>query len=246
VNEQTDLKPYLHLAISSNPSNKNMCELLIKNGASLHSFHRRKRVFDLLRDYSYLRESASFKTYRNALIQELLDTFKYSDYEKFKQRVIESIDNEEVIVVDADHLDAIRELPNDEKDPEEVIGHLQSLEFRERFIVDYLNVLSDQNEHLKMIKLMLTESFPDLKSNHSHDINEHKTEQEKQSLHQFKLKDLVSGKLVENLIHLANETQELGELSNAFVSINECIKTIGKKLNVGRELLELVERKFER
>jgi hypothetical protein len=64
-----------------------------------------------------------------------------------------------VIVVDEDHLDAIRELRNDEQDPEEVIGHLQSFEFRERFIVDNLNVLSDQNEHLKISKLKLTESF---------------------------------------------------------------------------------------
>ena len=84
--------------------------------------------------------------YRNASIKELLETFRDRDIENFRRRVIESIDDDQVILIESDHLRALSLLSKDDKDLEEVRRHFKSCEFRERLINDYINVLNDQNE----------------------------------------------------------------------------------------------------
>jgi hypothetical protein len=119
-------------------------------------------VFNILVEKYIIYNTENIRIYRNALIQELSNTFKYTDYEKFKQRVIDSLDSEEMIVVESDHLKALGLLKNDEKELEEVIEHLKSNEFREKLIVDYLNVLNDLKEFLEIRKLKLVQSLPEL------------------------------------------------------------------------------------
>jgi len=67
-------------------------------------------------------------------------------------RVIESIQDEGGISVDPNHLKALNILEYEEKEIEEPIDYLKSLQFRERLIVDYLNVLEEQNELLEIRK----------------------------------------------------------------------------------------------
>jgi len=94
-------------------------------------------VFNLLCEYPSFVQSESGKCYKNALINEISQNFTYTDYDKFKQRVVESIDNDEVVVVDSDHLRALGFLSNQDKEMVEAVDYLRSLEFREKLIVDF-------------------------------------------------------------------------------------------------------------
>ncbi len=141
-----DNKPMLYLAYSCY-KNSSLCELFIENGANLHCTYEGKRLFDLLCEDMDSSKSKCFKICRNALIKELYDIFNYTDYEKFKQGVVDSIDNPEVIVLETDHLNAVKWVTHDEKELgelKEFIHYFKSFELRERIIVDYLDVLGDQ------------------------------------------------------------------------------------------------------
>ncbi len=95
-------------------------------------------------------------------IKELFETFRYMDIENFRRRVIESIDDDQVILIESDHLRALSLLSKDDKDLEEVRKHFKSCEFRERLINDYINVLNDQNELLENHRLEFTQRFPEM------------------------------------------------------------------------------------
>jgi len=143
LNEQTNSEPYLYLACTFNIADSDLCKLLIESGLNLHCKYRKEPLFEYLCEKQLYKKTFHFIIYRNALIKELYATFNYSDYERFRQRVIESIDNEDIVLVESDHLEALSLLPKDDKELEEIIGHLKSFEFKEKLIVDYLNVLED-------------------------------------------------------------------------------------------------------
>jgi hypothetical protein len=181
------------------PGELSLWRLLIQNGINMHCQYEGERVFNLLIKRPAFIESEKFKIYRNALIKELSSTFSYSNYDEFRQRVIESIDNEDIVLVDSDHLKALSFLRNDQQDLEDVIRHLKSLEFKERLIVDYLNVLEDQKKLLENRKTKLSAHFPELSQSH--------VTKEKCQLDRIKLNKIASDEALENLFKL-EDTQE--------------------------------------
>jgi hypothetical protein len=186
-------------------------------------------VFNLLCKNSVFNEPEKLKIYRNALIKELTTTFRYSDYDEFKQRVIESIENEEIILIESDHLNALNLLANHEKEPDEVVGYLRSLEFRERLIEDYLNVLNGQS---------LSES-----SKYSSQNNNKKPKLETAY---FKLNELISEESFEHLLDSIQLKDTNIENKTEFTKINQSIdfylENVDRKIKLGRELLEYVEK----
>jgi ankyrin repeat protein len=82
---------------------KSLTELMIRKGANLHCRFEGRSIFHLCAVTAHFNHD-KLDIYRNALIKELSDTFKYTDIEKFKERFVESIDNQEVMIVDSDHV----------------------------------------------------------------------------------------------------------------------------------------------
>jgi hypothetical protein len=156
---------------------------------------------------------------RNALIRELSNTFKYTDYEEFKERVLESIDNEQVILIESDHLKALDLIANNEKVLDEVIKHLKSPECRERVKVDYLNFLNDKKEPLESRKIQLVKSFSELE-----DVDMFASFGKAE----FKLKEVISEQAVENLIDLIKSKidamEKKSELGNVIEIFNKYIR----------------------
>jgi len=215
VNETINSKPLLYLVCTSKHIGSHFCELLIKNGANLHCKYQGKSSFESLCVSSTWR-NGKIVIFKNALIKELSETFKYTGYEKFKQRVIESIENEEVI-------------------------HLKSVDFRERFIVDYLNVLNDHKDLLNIRKLKLNESQTKLTESYKPEKKRFKGD----PVH-FKLNEFISQESFEHLVELVklqtDSEQQIFQFKNLIENIDNFICKITSKLNVGRRLLEVVEK----
>jgi len=196
LNDETICEPYLYLACNSPRIDSDLCKILITKGINLHCCHKGKSVFSLLSETSIRKFGPEkLEIYRNALIQELIDTFSYTDYEKFKQRVVESIENGKIILIDADHLKAFSLLSPNENKFKEVIDYLRSMEFRERLIVDYFSVLNDQKELLELRHIQLNRSLSDLIQ-----LLEQETKKPKPEETHFKLNEIVSNELFEHLI----------------------------------------------
>jgi hypothetical protein len=169
-------------------------------------------------------------------------SFGFLDYEKFKQRVIESIDNDERVVVDSNHLKALCLLSNKEMELIEAIEYLRSLEFRERLIVDYLNVLGDQrelleNRKIKLNDVILPESTEPLK---------HKKKKIKKETVHLELNELISEESFERLVDLvklqSDSDQQIHEFTSLIENINNYLELITEKIIIGNQLLELVEK----
>jgi ankyrin repeat protein len=229
----------LYLALNED-FDSNLCKLLIQNGANLHGKYGGKRVFDLVCEKSLKgKNGQKLKIYRNALIQELSDTFKYTDYDVFKQRVIESIQDENVILVDSDHLKALNQLGSDVKWVEEAIVNLKSLQFQERLIVDYLNVLKDHIELLEIRNKKIISSLPEI----SNKISDNKN-WEKNSNY-FKLRELISEKTCEDLIDLTeSKERQIDQLTKMSESCAKYISIVKDKVDIGCKLQEFVETKL--
>jgi hypothetical protein len=191
-----------------------------------------ERVFDLLVKRSALYEPQKIKIYRNALISELSNTFKYTDYEQFKREVIESIENEEKVLVDSDHLKALELLAMDERYFEYSLSSLVSIEFRERFIVDYLNVLDEQRDLLEIRKLQLFERFPELTSVVEPNANTRSI--------RLTLNEIISEEAY--VYHFENLSKEF--TLQIAQSIEKYMEIIENKLRIGRKILELLEKKI--
>ena len=242
VSEKTNLNPILHLACISERISPSFCQLLIQNGANLHVKYNGKSIFELLCDKTSIYDG-KVEIYRNALIKDLSNTFKYADYDKFKQRVVESIGNEEVIVVELDHLKALSQLSRvkkeenqkmsidldsgdleeqsplyDEKKLKAVIAHLKSLEFREKFIVDYLNVLDDLKELLSVREQKLTETVAELTN-----AFEQKKKRFKGDPVRLKLNELISEELFE---HLLDSVKAQSDSEDKLFALNNIIENI--------------------
>jgi ankyrin repeat protein len=237
--------PYLFEAYPPRTDTK-LYTLLIQNGANLHCTYRyhfeRELVFDLLCKHSVIDQPEKMKIYRNALINELTATFRYSDYDAFKQRVIESIENEEIILIESDHLNALNLLANHEKESDEVVGYLRTSEFRERLIEDYLNVLNGQRELLENRELRLTECLSE-SSKYSSQNNNKKPKLETAY---FKLNELISEESFEHLLDSIQLKDTNIENKTEFTKINQSIdfylENVDRKIKLGRELLEYVEK----
>jgi hypothetical protein len=158
VNDKTIAEPYLITVFKSNTYQTRILKMLIQHGINLHGKYYGKSFFKVFSQECYSSKNCFF-FFKNALVNELIDTFKYTDYEKFKQRVVESIDNDDVILIDSDHLEALESVSMDEK---ETFEYLKSFEFKERFIVDYLNFLEDLKERLEMKRRKLNQSYPEI------------------------------------------------------------------------------------
>jgi ankyrin repeat protein len=242
LNLDSRFQPYLFKAYSPRTDTK-LYTLLIQNGANLHCTYRyhfeREFVFNLLCKNSVFNEPEKLKIYRNALIKELTTTFRYSDYDEFKQRVIESIENEEIILIESDHLNALNLLANHEKEPDEVVGYLRSLEFRERLIEDYLNVLRKQRELLENRELRLTECL-------SESSLQNNNKKPKLETAYFKLNELISKESFEHLLDSIRLQDTNIESKSEFTKINQSIEfyieNVDRKIKLGRELLEYVEK----
>ncbi len=231
--------PYLYLACNHR-FNAKIGELLIQNGANLHGYYDESRVFNFLSEEEHLKKSEIFKVYRNALIKELYDTFHYTDYDQFKQRVIDSIDKEEIILLERDHLAALKCISHIELKSDAISAYFKSYEFREKLIVDYLNVLNDQKELLERKKHQFTETFPDLgkafeeKNNGFYDRSA-----------QIQFKELVSDEYFQQYVDSINmqsdSEQQLDEFTKILKRINEYIEIVAEKIKVGRKLYNLFE-----
>jgi len=235
LNDETICESDLYLACNSPRTDSDICKLLISKGINLHRKRQGISVFELLVKNLFLNNKVML--YRNALIQELYKTFSYTDY----KRVIESIDDEQVILVESNHLKALRLLSKDENELEKEIEYFKSMEVRERLIVDYLNVLNDQKELLETRKFKLTESVPDLR-----DFYAKIKHIASQSAH-FKLNELTSEDSFEHLIDSLRmqPTSKLQaiEFSNVIKSINKYILNIKEKIKIGHDFLHFLENK---
>jgi hypothetical protein len=225
---------------------------LIEKGAHFHSKALEDIYDELMINYSF---SECLEIFRKALMKEICETLRYTDYKAFKQRVVDSIDNEEVFAIEPNHLKAIRyfrsqieeELKrNKNKTISEKEGErLKSFGLRERLVEDYLNVLIDKKELLEIRRLQLTHRFPQLTE---------QFEQNKKSQNnmpegpRLRLKEIISEdsleKLVESVESKETAEQQLKEFTLIVESIDKLIETITYKLKVGKELLELVESKM--
>jgi hypothetical protein len=116
--------------------------------------------------------------------------------------------------------------------------HLKSAEFREKLIVDYLNVLNDQKEFLELRKIKLTESLPESK-----EPLEHKNKKLRIEKVHYKLKELNSEESNDHLVKLQSDSdQQMHESIQKIESINEYIEIITNKVNVGNQILSYVEK----
>jgi hypothetical protein len=236
----------LYLALKGD-FDSNLCKLLIQNGANLHGKYGEKRVFDLLCVNSLKgKNGQKLKIYRNSLIQELSETFKYTDYDVFKQRVIESIQDENVILIDSDHLKALDllDLEADEKELNEVIDNLKSLKFQERLIVDYLNVLKEQNDLLEIRKKNIISSFPEITNKIVTKLRAGKT-YDKINSEDFKLRELISEKPFEDLIDLTDSKEcQIDQLTKMTESCYKYLLITRDKVEFGCKLQKFVETKL--
>jgi ankyrin repeat protein len=227
------LEPYLY-TVCMKRIDSNLCKLLIEHGANLHCRHSRSgtgRVFASLCDWLLSYDSTNRNIYRNALIKELSDTFKYTDYKRFQERVIKSIEDEDVIIVDRNHLEALGIYNKQEKELVEVIEHLKSLEFRERLIADYLNVLEEQKEILETKVLKLDTSLQKSK--------EPPEKRKKKCQDDFLCDEEVESELdcIESSGLFDEQTKQL-EIARRYV------QTVKTKLKDGQKLLEFIEKKL--
>jgi hypothetical protein len=180
--------------------------------------------------------------YRNALIQELSDIFKYTDFDEFKRRVIKSIENEEVIVVERTHVKALYQMTLVQSNLE-ALNHLKSFEFRERLIVDYINVLKDHKELLEIRKSKFITNFPEVAEISQQKVKNKQNNKTNSNL--FKLKDLISEISFDHLIDLIDSKERItDELTQLVQSYNNYIEIINFKLKNGHELQTLLETKL--
>jgi hypothetical protein len=118
--------------------------------------------------------------------------------------------------------------------------YLKSPEFRERLIVDYLNVLNDQMELLEIRKLKILRKHPKLTKKFEKIQND-------QSVH-FTFNQIISQVSFEHLVNTVSlppiSEEYKTEMMKTIESINKFFKIIGIKIKVGLELLELVESKL--
>jgi hypothetical protein len=119
-----------------------------------------------------------------------------------------------------------------------VMVHLKSLEFRERFIVDYLNVLDDIKELLNIRRQKLTESMLE--------FTEQKKKRFKRDPVHLKLNELISDELFKHLVvSVKAQSDSEGKsfaFNNIIENINLFIAKTTNKINTGRALLEEVEK----
>ena len=186
------------------------------------------------------------KIYQNALNQEFLAIFKNTGYEEFKKRVIESIGNEKVIVLEYEHLKALSLFISQYEKKEVNVAHKKSTKFRERLIADYLNTLNDQKELLEIRKMKLAESFPEL-------IKECKQPKFGQSrgdhLGENEFNKLILEDAMEQLVDCVNmkttSEEKVKEFTRLMESVDKYVEIIKDKINIGDNLLKLVESKLE-
>jgi len=217
---------------------------LIEKGAHLHYKCQGKRIIDELDEKSSC--NRALLMYRNALIKELSNAFNYTYYECFKKRVIESIQNEEVIVVEYDHLKGVIHLFSYENHRfEEEKAQFKSLEFRERLIVDYLNVLNDQKELLEITKLKLCANFLDLHESSQQNIfskNDSKEEFSQNILRSLFLEEAVDI-LKDSIDSQDSFDQKIKQFKVVIETVNKCTEIIKEKIRIALQFLELVESK---
>jgi len=216
--------------------------LLIEKGAHLHYKWQERRLIDNLDKKNSNCNNQTLLIYRNALVKELSETFKYEDYEGFKSSVIESIENEQMAILEYDHIKALNHLLSQEKHWfEEERTQFKSMEFREKLIVDYLNVLNDQKKLLEIVKLKLFAMFPHFKENF-----EKQTDSNNQSIH-INLKNIVSQDAVDilmNSIHLNDSPdQQMRQFKFVIEKIEKYIEIISNKTSLADQLIQLVESK---
>jgi hypothetical protein len=181
-----------------------------------------------------------FEKYRNALIRELSDTFKYVDYMRFKERVIESIENEQVNVIAYGHLKAVSHLfAHEERLFEEEKTQFKSFEFRERLIADYLNVLNGQKENLEIVKLKLSAHFPDFQQR-----KDFKKDSNRESC-RTKFRELNSEEAVDTLVHSIQSQnsfdQQMEQFKVVIESLNNFIEIITEKCSIALQLSDFLE-----
>jgi ankyrin repeat protein len=277
INEQTT-QPYLFFACNSKTVNSDAFKLLIENGINLHDKYKGKSIFGQLCESVLSSSDVYFQTrnnfnrgnsftsimnsilplnslniivYRNALIKELSDIFKYSDKNEFRKNVVKLLDNEEIKIVQYDHLKALLLLfRNEMKDElEKVIEHLKSNQFRERFFFDYMKILIDQKELLKkrfqglsnnfldLIHLLLQQTF----------IQADCTLTEKDFFFKpnIKFEELLSEEKFDHILEfIRTKRKKSNELKNLLKCINAYIDIIEDKLYTGRNILKFIEIKL--
>ena len=118
----------------------------------------------------------------------------------------------------------------------EEIEHFKSLEFRERLIVDYLNVLEEQKELLESRLLKLAEP---LQKPPEPFVDEKKKVQDQVNRRNF---DMLLVEPIESWNHRPRSPVNLEQ--EAIEIIHNKIINVKTKLQEGRKLLEFVERRL--
>jgi hypothetical protein len=139
-------------------------------------------------------------------------------------------------------------------DEKETFEYLKAFEFKEKFIVDYLNFLNDLREVLEMKKLKLNQ-----KSELREIVEQNKKKEDNfnqclyriknNSLKQecfYKLKILISEEESVQLDSFIKSQIDIDQIVREFAHlieiINKNIEVITNKIDIGRRILEFVER----
>jgi hypothetical protein len=110
---------------------------------------------------------------------------------------------------------------------------LKSLQFQERLIVDYLNVLKEQNDLLEIRKKKIISSFPEITNKIATKLRAGKTYGEINS-EDFKLRELISEKPFEDSIDLTDSKEcQIDQLTKMTESCYKYLLIIRDKVEVG-------------
>jgi ankyrin repeat protein len=154
-----------------------IAKFLIKNGADLSHRNKMGQSYlsfmciqntgsDEMNDFNELK-----KIFRNHTLNDLQKAFECKDISVFRQKVLESINNEDInsFVISWDHVRALKLLELDKKNPSQndftdskILEYFSSFQFKEKLFEDVINNLKSEKEMLEIAKTKINQSFTEL------------------------------------------------------------------------------------
>jgi ankyrin repeat protein len=182
-------------------------------------------------------------------IENFYDNFVKLDIEKFRQKIIDSIDNTQMFVIQWGHLKAFKSMRSidslKELKEKNILEYFASYEFQEKYILDLVNTLNEQKESLHIAKTKLIYRFPNVKSKN---LNKSKLLKSEESIFYYSLSYSDISELIKNntLIDFVMQSTEQTKMRNAvlvFRKIQSFSQVVEKNLQLSRYLLEFLTQK---